>query len=489
MKKGLGKKLCFILVFTFLTILTFTYHWGAGEFSGIGFDTIISQLSIPLEGTSSDILDSYRDKALIPALLISLALAAIIIFNKKLSIRKWIIVLFFVLWTVILWINIDRSYSINKYIRGQTESSDFIEKEYVDPSKVKITFPAKKRNLIWIIMESAESSAQSEKEGGIQPVNYIKKMTEIAEENVSFSESELIQGAITTSGSDFTLGAIVAQTMGLPLKVPRGKSDIDVSLGFLPGRTNLGDILKKEGYNNYFMCGSDLNFSGRGDYFIHHGSYETFDYYTALKEGKIDPDYKVWWGFEDEKLYSFAKEKILELAAKEEPFNFNMLTADTHNPNGYRCEKCGSEYDSQYANVWACASDQVWDFLNWIKEQDFYEDTVIVISGDHCSMDGSFYRGLDRQVEDGTGTRRRVYNAFINPAREPVREKNRRFTTMDIFPSVISAMGADIEGERLGLGTNLFSSEETLSEKKGYEFVVNELMKRSEYYENHLLYK
>ena len=44
-----------------------------------------------------------------------------------------------------------------------------------------------------------------------------------------------------------------------------------------------------------------------------------------------------------------------------------------------------------------------------------------------------------------------------------------------------------MEGERLGLGTNLFSGEPTLIEKYGYEYVHDELEKRSIYYNKHLL--
>ena len=43
----------------------------------------------------------------------------------------------------------------------------------------------------------------------------------------------------------------------------------------------------------------------------------------------------------------------------------------------------------------------------------------------------------------------------------------RTYTTFDAFPTTLAARGADIEGNRLGLGTNLFSSTQTLSERFG----------------------
>lgn len=46
---------------------------------------------------------------------------------------------------------------------------------------------------------------------------------------------------------------------------------------------------------------------------------------------------------------------------------------------------------------------------------------------------------------------------------------------MDMFPTALAAMGVKIEGDRLGLGTNLFSREETLAEKYGYEVLLMSL--------------
>ena len=54
-----------------------------------------------------------------------------------------------------------------------------------------------------------------------------------------------------------------------------------------------------------------------------------------------------------------------------------------------------------------------------------------------------------------------------------------------MFPTVLSALGFDIEGDRLGLGTDLFSSTTTLAEELGYEYLQQELSKSSLYYISH----
>ena len=48
-------------------------------------------------------------------------------------------------------------------------------------------------------------------------------------------------------------------------------------------------------------------------------------------------------------------------------------------------------------------------------------------------------------------------------------------------------MGAKIEGDRLGLGTNLFSDKQTLMEELGFKTLDNELQKTSNYYNQKII--
>ena len=88
-------------------------------------------------------------------------------------------------------------------------------------------------------------------------------------------------------------------------------------------------------------------------------------------------------------------------------------------------------------------------------------------------------------IEDYTRT---IYNLFINSAVTPNETKNRQFSTLDMFPSTLAAMGVKIDGDRLALGTNLFSDEQTLIEKYGYDEVNKGLEARSTYYNNKFIY-
>lgn len=122
-------------------------------------------------------------------------------------------------------------------------------------------------------------------------------------------------------------------------------------------------------------------FGGRELYFTEHGNFDILDYKYAQQQGWIPEDYRVFWGYEDKRLFQFAKDRLLELADGESPFNLTLLTVDTHFEDGYKCELCPDTFgDDQYSNVMACSSRQIADFISWIQQQSFYENTTIVLS-------------------------------------------------------------------------------------------------------------
>ena len=86
---------------------------------------------------------------------------------------------------------------------------------------------------------------------------------------------------------------------------------------------------------------------------------------------------------------------------------------------------------------------------------------------------------------------RTQYNLILNPSPDLKYSKdclkNRTWSNYDMYPTVLAAMGVKIEGNRLGLGTDLFSNEPTVFEEFGYDYVNKELAKKSEFYNKRIL--
>ncbi len=369
------------------------------------------------------------------------------------------------------------------YIEAISQKTTLYEEYYIDPDSVSITANGKPKNLIHIYLESMETTYASEAVGGAQPENnYLPNLTRMASEGISFTDKEdgSLGGFHTPNGTTWTMAALLATTSGIPFSFPiggDGQNYMSKHEYFAKGLTTLGDILSDNGYTNTFLCGSNATFGGRRNYFTQHGDYRIFDLYTAREEGYIAKDYHDgWWGYEDMYLYEIAKDKLTELAAQDEPFNFTMLTVDTHHVDGNRCKLCEGEYSTRLENVVSCADRQVSEFVDWCMEQDFYRDSVIIVSGDHPRMD-------TRLVSEVDYYDRTIYNCFFNAALTPRGETSGRiFTSMDMFPTLLAAMGFLIDGERLGLGVNMFSGEPTLAEELGYDYLNGEIAKHSAYY-------
>ncbi len=467
-------------------------NWVLDTWGLLSIDEIIFHLKVPLDGTNSDVvLDGIN--ACVPLAVLVLFLSIFLIIGLRNKHGKCMIALFLV--AVIACGSAGRAayevydeLDVKEYLVSQKKESHFIEQNYVDPRTTKITFPDKKRNLIYIYLESMESTFASKGDGGGLDFNCIPELTTLAEENTNFSNSDKLGGGYPAYGGTWTMAGIFSQTSGIPIKNSEQTDDVNATLAeqssFSSQARNLEDILADEGYNQCFMIGSDATFGGRRAYCESHGKGQTeiCDYNTAKENGQIPEDYYVWWGYEDQKLFANAQEKLTELSSKDEPFNFTMLTVDTHFEDGYVCEQCQNEFgDNQYANVMACSSRQVDAFVKWIQQQPFYENTTIVISGDHLTMDSDFCNDVSEDYE------RSVYNVFINlpEGLDTSFEKthNREFATLDMFPTTLAAMGVTIEGDRLALGVNLFSDEQTLTEQYGRKGLDKELMKKSKFYD------
>lgn len=464
-------------------LLALSVRWMFATWTNLSMDELVYHLTAPLDGTNTDMIWDYVRVCAVPTILVIFFLILILIAwrkKEKVHLFRGIINLVALVGIIVMLGYTWTELGVGVYLKDQNTESKFIEDEYVDPTDVEVVFPEQKRNLIYIFLESMETTYSDVDDGGAFDENVIPELTEIAQTNEDFSGADpKLNGGYSLAGTTWTMGAMFAQTSGLPLNISISANDMDTQDSFFPGVTTLGDILSDAGYTQTLLIGSEAQFGGRKLYFQEHGNYEMEDYSYAIENGLIPSDYKVWWGYEDQKLFEFAKEKLLQLSQGDEPFNLTMLTVDTHFEDGYVCEQCPTEYDTQYSNVMACSSRQVGEFLKWIQQQDFYENTTIVISGDHPTMDSDYCAEIDQEGNYD----RRVFTAYINAAAYAQDQQERTYSTFDNFPTTLAALGVQIDGDRLGLGTNLFSGTKTLLEEFGNSKVNAELKKKSEFIE------
>lgn len=487
-----------VLVFIGLLLLKVA-EWVPNSFGDIPFEQVIFHIMVPMKGTDTAVFDQFVTYCLpVPCIVSGLLLICFILKDWKLTcdikngefkyIRNNVLIIITSVACLFVYgfgiVDCVHAIGFDEYLYNISHPSTIYEDYYVDSASVKYTFPEKKRNLVYIFLESMETTYEDKDNGGAFEESLIPELTLLANQNLTFENNDKSNnGFLVPAMSGWTAAAMVGQTSGVPLNTPAGANGYLSDMSFLPGAYTLGDILAANGYQNELLLGSEAEFGGREYYFKLHGNYNIVDYNTAIENGWINKDYRVWWGYEDLKLFDYAKIELTKLAESGQPFNFNMLTADTHFVGGYPCSECEDLYGDQYSNVIRCSSKHVTELVKWIQEQDWYDNTTIVIAGDHKSMDNEWFK----DIED-SGYNRKCYYTFINSAIMPTSQKSRKISTYDLFPTTVASLGITFDSDRLGLGTNLFSDTPTIVEKIGFKKMDKQITQHSNYYDRYILY-
>ena len=468
------KKITLYVFINIILIISTVLIFIASTWNNISLNEIIFHMNNKLTGIDRRIIFKFCLLIFLPLLMVN-----IILYTNKENTKKIFAFVGFIF--VVISIYFINTLDVISYLKCYNKVSLFIENNYVNPNDVEIKFNSK-RNLVHIYLESMETSYADIEHGGLFHENLIPQLTEISLKNENFSGNKnKLNGARPLFGSTWTMGSMFAQNTGLPLYTPRGfENMMNTQKNFFNNIVSMGDILKKQGYTLMFLCGSDAKFAGTNIFFRQHGNYKIVDYNEMKKQKIIHSGYHVHWGIDDAKLFETSKQVLSELARERNNFAIIIVTMDTHLP-GYLHNSCTTLFKNHdYRDIISCSDIQVAEFVRWIQEQDFYKNTTIVITGDHLGMNNNVFK--DTVFDD---KKRRSYTSYMNTAHANFKSVNFRvYSLFDNFPTILSAIGAKIQGNRLGLGTNLFSSVETLSEKYGYDFQNHQLAQRSLFMEN-----
>ena len=182
------------------------------------------------------------------------------------------------------------------YVIYTNSASKFIENNYVDVKEANVTFK-QKRNLIFIVSESLETTMFTKEQGGAWKYEVMPELYNLLDEEdvVTFYDDNKAEGLNMLQGTSWTTAALVANTSGLPLKIRINKNQYH-SKNFMNGTYGLGDLLEDNGYNNELISSAKTSFGGLKEMFTRHGNYNIIDV-KNLKDygfsmGKEDKGYR-----------------------------------------------------------------------------------------------------------------------------------------------------------------------------------------------------
>ncbi|MCQ2734659.1 MAG: sulfatase-like hydrolase/transferase [Alphaproteobacteria bacterium] len=365
-------------------------------------------------------------------------------------------------------IAVDEQVSIAKQIRLSLQWSNIYETYYREP---QFHEPKNKKNIILIFAESLEDNFSDAKYWG---ENLIPNLSELKKEGLNFKGYEQI------NGTNWTLASNVSTFCGVPLRMHfRDRLGVQTNQ-FMPHIKCLPDILKEEGYYNVFVKGADITFVGTNKFISEHSFDEVYgrdemmvENYATVEDIGIKR-----YGINDQKMFEFARLKIRNIAQKKQPFFISLQTLDNHFPNGFVSPSCEIKY-SDSRDAIKCSEKAIYDFVRWIQQQDFYDNSIIVIVGDHLMMSASDIADMSEVYP-----KRQIYNVILEKKSLPkIIEKP--YSMMDWSATIADKAGI-VSDKRFGLGVSLLSGDKTLTEKLGAQKFEDELLKNSAMYNDFL---
>lgn len=484
----------FILTFLFILVISFlsiSLHYAIETFPLSDVDEVIETLKMPLNGFSEIFIHEWLSKSIPFALFIALFYGKPlyhVCHNKKRA-AFFIPIAFIALMiypTTLFFNRVSLSgaaryaaFFLNLSEKDQSMSTDFLDNHLSIIGPQDVTADTTTRNLVFIIMESAENTFNASMES----------IDSLAKEHLSFSDNEsILGGGFSTVGATNTIQSSVAKTTGIPLLMLSQKTmgilqrSSDSFFGNVP---TIYDILHHFGYNNVFMQGSDSDFAKTRLFFLTHGADIFYDNKRTstiqdisgarnskvLKEGFVEakekrPD-ENW---KDAYLFQKVRHILDTIGSKSldggQPFSLTITTMDTHFPYGFLDEDCqykpmNDSKEEILKTTYRCSSREITNLISWIKEQPYSKNTEIVIMGDHIFMGTVGVKDIDKN-------KRKWINLFINPQTNPDR-KDRAFSSFDMAPTILESMGFHLKDSKMGIGTSLYSTKPTLIEKIGID--------------------
>jgi phosphoglycerol transferase len=151
------------LLISLAVLLIFSYRWMMTAWADMSIDELLFQLSQPLQGTGGGMIGKYIINAVVPAVIAAVIFGFVMVRFRKKRVVKIIFavlpvaaVLSVACTARLAWVTLgaDEYFGAEQTVSSSgTGSADFIETHYVDPATAKVTFPEKKRNLIYIFLD------------------------------------------------------------------------------------------------------------------------------------------------------------------------------------------------------------------------------------------------------------------------------------------------------------------------------------------------
>ncbi|NQY28263.1 MAG: sulfatase-like hydrolase/transferase [Flavobacteriaceae bacterium] len=299
-------------------------------------------------------------------------------------------------------------------------SEEKLNELYSPVKNFKDTIPFNKKNIVVIILESF----------GDENISYSSPKTG----NTPFLDSLITKSLYFKNGfanGRVSVDAVPSVISGIPSIL--GTPYISSTYAF--NKTNsFPEILKKEGYNTSFFHGA-FNGSQNFDQYAKIAGYD--NYYGKDEYPDKNPEHEDGkWGIFDEEFLSFFGKKLTSF---QEPFFSSVFTISSHIPFTMPKKHIGKfdKGNTIFYETIGYTDYSLQKFFNYAKKQKWYNNTLFVITSDHCSAaEKGFFKSVIQEYS--------VPIIFFDPSNDKLKgESQKNIQQIDILPSVLDYLHYD----------------------------------------------
>jgi len=333
-----------------------------------------------------------------------------------------------------------------KFIKADNET--FVDKNYPLMRKVTHSTPSTSPNIVFLLIESLDAIHfdRMRELNGLKPFGSTPNLDKISEQGILFTNF-YATGQRSIDG----IAATIASVPTLPGFPYLGQGLEQNRLSFM------GNIAKSQDYATVFTRSAS-----RGSFHVDSISSQAgFDeYYGAedIPSAHGDLNAPSDWGVWDHDTFQFTLEKF---NAMKKPFLGYLFTSTTHTPWRIPEDKWklheGEDNRTKYLNSLYYADWAIGQFMEQIKKQSYYDNTIFVITGDHISRFGIDTTKLTSRFHIPLI----IFGAGIHPKIDP-----QVGNQMDILPTLINL--AKWETTHSSIGTSLLGNN-----GKHFSFSIN----------------
>ncbi|MFS0672810.1 LTA synthase family protein [Ornithinibacillus sp. 179-J 7C1 HS] len=330
---------------------------------------------------------------------------------------------------------------------------DYVDSVIATGDKSELFGVAEGKNVILISAESLQSFVINNTVNGQEITPFLNSLVD--DEDTYYFENfyhQTEQGK--TSDSEF-----LTENSLYPL--PRGAVFYTHSQNEYKG---LPEILGNEGYYSTVFHANNDSFYNRDQMYPSLG----YDYFYDVEAYEVNDNNSIGWGLKDK---PFFEQSMKYLNTLEEPFYAKFITLTNHFPFELdEMDKSIDRYDSNsntlnnYFPTVRYMDESIEEFFQLLKDSGVYEDSIIIIMGDHYGISSNHNKAMSMYLEKEEITPydhvqlQRVPLFIHIPGHGKGEVKSTIAGQIDMKPTILSLLGIEHKND-IYFGNDMFAED------------------------------